>query len=137
MAKDIIHEAVKNALKKDGWTIIADPYRLDYKNFALRADLAAERPGQGSKTVVRIIVEVKSFAGHSFVRELQQAIGQYTMYLDALAMNELDYTLYLSISNEAYTSYFSQSGTQFAVQQYRLKLLVVDVEREVIIEWIE
>ena len=59
------------------------------------------------------------------------------MYLDALAMNELGYALYLSISNEAYTSYFSQSGTQFAVQQYRLKLLVVDVEREVIIEWIE
>lgn len=28
MAKDAIHEPVKNALIKDGWTITADPYTL-------------------------------------------------------------------------------------------------------------
>ena len=30
-AKDIYHEAVKNALIKDGWSILADPYKIKYK----------------------------------------------------------------------------------------------------------
>ncbi|MDM8529436.1 element excision factor XisH family protein [Anaerolineales bacterium HSG24] len=29
MAKDIIHEPVKNALIKDGWTITADPFTIN------------------------------------------------------------------------------------------------------------
>lgn len=44
MAKDSIHDSVKNALIQDGWTIIADPFRLTYQEFRLFADLAAERP---------------------------------------------------------------------------------------------
>ncbi len=34
MAKDIIHEQVKNALIKDGWTITHDPFplRIGQKN---------------------------------------------------------------------------------------------------------
>ena len=137
MAKDLIHSAVKCALKKDDWKILADPYRLDYRNFILKADLAVEKPSNADKTMIRIIVEVKSFAGNSFVRELQQALGQYTMYLDAIAMNELEFELYLGISDEAYNSYFSQSGAQFAVAKYRLKLLVVDIERKEIVRWIQ
>jgi hypothetical protein len=31
MAKDIYHEAVKNTLIKDGWTILADSYFLQYR----------------------------------------------------------------------------------------------------------
>ena len=29
-AKDTCHDAVKNALIKDGWTITADPYYLEF-----------------------------------------------------------------------------------------------------------
>ena len=43
MAKDIIHQAVKNALIKDGWTITADPYPLRFEDKSLMADLKAER----------------------------------------------------------------------------------------------
>jgi len=111
MAKDLIHNAIKNALKKDDWDVVADPYRLDYKNFILKADLAVEKPAENSEKKIRIIVEVKSFAGKSFVREFQQALGQYTMYLDAIAMNQLDFELYLGISEDAYQNYFLQSGT--------------------------
>jgi hypothetical protein len=44
MAKDKIHDAVKNALIKDGWTITADPYKLKTPDLRLEADLAADRP---------------------------------------------------------------------------------------------
>lgn len=137
MAQDLIHDAVKNALEKADWQIIADPFRLDFKNFTLRADIAAKHLSHDGEDEVRIIVEVKSFVGNSFVRELQQAIGQYLMYQDAIRLNELDYSLYLGISADAFISYFAQSGTQFAVQQYHLKLLVVDIAQEEILQWIE
>lgn len=137
MAQDLIHDAVRNALKKAGWTIVAEPFRLDFKNFALRADIAAKQMATDGKTEIRIVVEVKSFAGNSFVRELQQAIGQYLMYLDAIAMNQLDYELYLGISSDAYQSYFALSGAQFAVEHYQLKLLVVDVDQEEIVQWVK
>ncbi len=42
-AKDIYHDAVKNALIKDGWLIIADPYIIKYEDAELYADLAAEK----------------------------------------------------------------------------------------------
>lgn len=42
--KDTIHEAVKNALIKDGWTITADPYRITYGDEKIFIDLAAELP---------------------------------------------------------------------------------------------
>jgi hypothetical protein len=41
---DIIHDAVKNALMKDGWTITGDPYVIQYRRTTLYADLGAERP---------------------------------------------------------------------------------------------
>ncbi len=40
---DKIHNAVKNALIKDGWEIVADPYWIKYEDLDLYADLAADR----------------------------------------------------------------------------------------------
>lgn len=42
-AKDIYHNAVKNALIKDGWTITADHYFLQCEDAELYADLFAEK----------------------------------------------------------------------------------------------
>lgn len=41
--RDVIHDTVKNALIKDGWTITADPYVIEYEDLSLFVDLAAER----------------------------------------------------------------------------------------------
>ena len=41
MAKDIIHEPVKKAIEKAGWTITDDQYTVDYAEFTVYADLAA------------------------------------------------------------------------------------------------
>jgi hypothetical protein len=41
-ARDEIHDAVKNALIKDGWTITHDPYPLPFDDRDVYADLGAE-----------------------------------------------------------------------------------------------
>jgi len=45
MAKDKIHDQVKHALIKDGWTITDDPYTLKYGTDNSYPDFAAERTG--------------------------------------------------------------------------------------------
>ena len=41
MAKDRFHDAVKTALEKEGWTIIADPYEVSVGDVDFEIDLAA------------------------------------------------------------------------------------------------
>jgi hypothetical protein len=81
MAKDIIHDAVKKALVKDGWTITADPFTIKYEDATLFADLAAERVIAAEKAEQKIIIEIKSFAGPSAMQEFEGALGQYQTYL--------------------------------------------------------
>ena len=41
--KDRVHDAIKNALIKDGWLITDDPYTIQYEGTTVFADLAAKR----------------------------------------------------------------------------------------------
>ncbi len=84
MAKDAIHNAVKNALIKDGWIITADPYRIKTDDFQVYADLAADRPIAAERAGERIVVEIKRFTGHSLINDLYGALGQYLIYLRLL-----------------------------------------------------
>lgn len=61
MAKDKIHELVKNALIKDDWTITHDPYTIEYKEITLFTDLGSEKLFSAERGKNKIVVEVKSF----------------------------------------------------------------------------
>lgn len=61
MALDKIHDAVKNGLIKDGWTITADPYEIRFKDIRVYADLAAERPFTAERNGEKIVVRSKKF----------------------------------------------------------------------------
>lgn len=138
MAKDAIHDSIKNALVKDGWVITAEFLQIEYEELEIFADLVAERePIVAEKQGKKIIVEVKTFAGRSFIRELQQALGQYDLYVDIIALAQLDYDLYLAVSSVIYETFFLRKGTHEIVQRRHLKLLIVNVEREEVVQWIE
>ena len=83
-AKDVIHDAVKNALIKDGWTITDDPLRLKYKAVNLSVDLAAERALAAERDGEKIAVEIKSFLNASTINDLKLAIGQFSLYVSYL-----------------------------------------------------
>ena len=43
MARDLFHDAVRHALEKDGWTITADPLKLEFGTVKALVDLGAEK----------------------------------------------------------------------------------------------
>jgi hypothetical protein len=134
-AKDIIHDAVKHALMKDGWTITADPFSITFGDLNLVADLAAERPLSAEKNGRKIAVEIKSFLSPSPIRELETAIGQYQLNQAFLEATEPDRRVFLGISEAAYHDTFQREAVQFIVERFQIALLVVDLEGEEIVKW--
>jgi XisH protein len=83
-AKDIYHNAVRNALEKDSWQITKDPFILKWGTRDLYIDLGAEKLIAAEKSGEKIAVEIKSFIGASPVTDLENALGQYILYYDIL-----------------------------------------------------
>ena len=135
MAKDVFHEAVKTALKKDGWTITHDPLHIESLGFNVLIDLGARRLIGADKNGEKIAVEVKSFISSSGVSQFHVALGQLLNYHDALADEQPDRELFLAIPVDAYETTFMVPFVQRAVQRYQLTFLVYDPAQEVIVEW--
>lgn len=110
---DKIHNAVKNALIKDGWTITADPYRIEFEEYRLYADLSAERPLAAVRENEKIVVEIKSFLNRSSVSDFENALGQYSIYRRLLSKIEPEIKIFLAISEATYTDFFTFKAKKF------------------------
>lgn len=135
-AKDLYHDTVKAALIKDGWLIVADPYRIQYKDIDLYADLAAERPIAAERQGRKIVVAIKSFVGRSPMTDFHNAVGQYAVYRSLIQATEPDYQLYLAIDDITYENFFKREGIAFIIEVSQISLLVVDIEQQEIVQWI-
>lgn len=133
---DLIHNSVKNALIKDGWSITDDPYIIQYRRTILYADLGAERPLAAERDGLKIVVEVKSFIGASKIQDLKEALGQYDIYRYLLEETAPDHKLYIAISKVAYKTFFTQDVAQLILNKHQLPVIVVDIETEEITQWI-
>ncbi len=60
-AKDLFHNAVKQALISDQWVITADRLSIKIEGIKLEIDLAAERFFAAEKAGRKIAFEIKSF----------------------------------------------------------------------------
>lgn len=134
-AKDAYHDAVKNALIKDGWTITFDPYLIRYAEVKLVADLAGEKSIAATKGNRQIVIEVKSFIGRSPMREFETALGQYLIYRTFLSLNCPESTVYLAVGQSIYERFFKQAAIQLILQKFQVLLLVVDIKNEEVSEW--
>ena len=135
-AKDIYHDGVKQALIKDGWLIVAENYVLKYGGDKVYPDIAAEKSIAAELQGRKIIVEVKSFLGRSFMNDLDGAVGQYIIYRNILQAQQSEYELYLAITSRVYSSGFQKKISQLIVENNRVKLLVFDPGSEVVERWI-
>lgn len=136
-AKDILHDAAKQALIKDGWTITHDPLRLPFGQRKVLIDLGAEMPIGAEKAGHKIAVEVKSFLGASEVADLEQALGQYFLYEYVLSLRDPERTLYLALSANAFSIVFRDSETLNLLTRGNIHVIIFDDEREEIVRWIE
>jgi len=136
-AKDIYHEAVKNALIKDGWTITADPYPLEYEDVELYPDLAVEKVISEEQTQRKIIIEIKSFISSSLIKDFELALGQYILYRNLIQLAQDEYQeIYLAIKDEIYDTFFQRKSIKAVVKLNQVALLVINTDKEEIVQWI-
>lgn len=133
---DIIHNAVKNALIEDNWLITDDPYVIQYRRTVLYADLGAERPIAVERNGQKLVVEIKSIVGASKIQDLKEALGQYDIYRYLLEEIAPERKLYVSISKVTYDTFFTQDVTQLILNKHQLPIIVVNIGREEIVQWI-
>src|SRR3954454_17887298 len=99
-------------------------------------DLGAEQLLAAEKDHRKIAVEVKSFLGHSEMADLEQAIGQYTVYHEVLLRAEPDRVLFLAVDEEVYNNLFEEPIGELLLENRRIRLIVFDPHTETIRQWI-
>lgn len=136
MALDKIHNAVKNALIKDGWTITDDPFQIVYGERKVYIDLGAEKFFIAEKGGAKIAVEVKSFLSPSRMRDFELALGQFNLYQTYLELTAPERKLYLAIDDKVYEDFFIEDAVKVALDKFQISLIVVNLGNEEIVRWI-
>lgn len=136
MAKDRFHDVVKIALEKEDWQITDDPYEINVDDVDFEIDLAAEQLLAAEREHQKIAVEIKSFISPSNVSDFHTALGQFLNYRDALETIEPDRLLYLAVRVPIYETFFQRRFIVAAVQRYQIRLIIYDVQQEVIFQWL-
>ncbi|MFM6280815.1 MAG: XisH family protein, partial [Dolichospermum sp.] len=124
--KDLFHQAVKQALIKDGWIITNDPLTIRIDRVKLEIDLGAEKVFAAEKGEEKIAVEVKSFINPSNISDFHNALGQFLSYRLALQMIESNRVLYLAVPIDIFNTFFQERFTQAAILEYDLKILAYE-----------
>jgi len=134
-ALDLFHNAAKQALIKDGWTITHDPLHLRWGRKDMYVDLGAKKLIIAERSEQKIAVEVKSFLGVSEMQAFRDAVGQFAIYRAVLRRTYPDYVLYLAVRDVIYDSFFEEPIGQILIEDENLKLIVFDAEKEEILQW--
>lgn len=135
-AKDRFHDAVQRALEKDGWTIVASPFKFKFGQIRFEVDLAADRLIVAERKEEKIAVEVKSFLRASTITDFYAALGQYLSYRLGLREKHPERVLYLAVPDDVYRDFFQLEFTQAAVAEYQLLIVVYNSQKEEIVQWI-
>ncbi|HVU09896.1 MAG TPA: element excision factor XisH family protein [Phototrophicaceae bacterium] len=135
-ALDHCHENVVRALVKAGWIVAPKPFSLKIeRGHTLFIDLAVSRVETSGEQVI-LLVEVKCFPADSAdTSELYTALGQYIIYRSLLNQQRIKFDLYLAVPTEAYQNIFTRMALN-TIAENQIKMVVVDIEREVVIQWL-
>lgn len=135
-ALDVCHEQVVRALQKDGWQIQNSPIRLQAKSRTAFIDIEAIRTLNGHQQHL-LLVEVKCFPDpDSTTRDLYTGMGQYLIYYAIVEERGDNIPLYLAIPEPIYQTVFDDLVLR-TLHKHGIKLLIVDLEKERIVQWNE
>lgn len=136
MARDIFHQAVREALEAEGWVITHDPLILKLGGLRLEIDLAAEQVLAAERGTEHIAVEVKSFLSKSKLNDFYEAKGQYDVYRIGLREEQIPRKLYLAVDADIFHSFFQKFLISKVLEDAAISVLVFDASAKRIVQWI-
>ncbi len=126
-AIDACEAPIIRALQKSLWQIVSKPFIIRTDSRTVFADLLLQRRVNGNSEQM-IVLEVKCFTeSKNDLQEFYTAIGQYTFYREALALNQLAVPLYLAMPHPAYERLTSDSAIRAVLSQSMMKIVSVDL----------
>ena len=135
-ALDSCHSQIVRALEKAGWRVAPKPVEISSPINLLYADIEAFRTTEDDEQEI-IILEAKCFTNPgSTMHDLYVAVGQYLVYQDLMQRTNIDNPLYLAIPIEVYYGIFEPIARAIA-DRNGMKLVLVNLEQEVIEKWLE
>lgn len=135
-AIDSCQPNVIKAFEKEGWQVIEQPLMLRLMKRNIYIDIKFRRLKGGIVEEI-VIAEVKCFSNPKFdLEEFYSAIGQYQLYRKALHIYNDFSDIYLVIPQTAYQRLQLESALIAIFEETDVKLILVDVEQEVILQWI-
>ena len=134
-AVDQCEPQIIRALAKAGWEVVDRPIAIRYTaHERLYADL---RLRNQHNSQAMIVVEVKCFdSTRSQIEEFYQAVGQYLTYRAAMKLADFPESLWLAVPTQAYTRFFRRHLVRSVVEDARIALILVDLDREEVAQWI-
>ena len=136
--RDFYHEAFKEALIKDGWTITHDPLTLLSKiEGGLQTDIGAEKIITAEKGMKRIAVEIKSFTTPSALHEFIKSTGQYRAYKLAMNLKNSQRILYIAVPSFAWKVLVNKEIVQALIDDVSMKIILYDPIEKIIDAWKE
>lgn len=97
--------------------------------------MAAERLLFADRGTEKIAVEIKRFSAASKIYKFYEALGQYISYSVGIATQEPERVLYLALPDAAYNKLLEYTTVPESIQRGEMKLIVVDLLEEKIVEW--
>ncbi len=135
-AYDSCEPQIINALQKDGWRILEKPYVIRGDQHNALADFSMRRGINGRSEQI-IVLEVKCFNNpKTDMQELYTAVGQYGFYQEALIREQILFPLYLAVPSDAYKRLSLDANIKSLLKRYAIKLVVIDMEKEEVVQWI-
>lgn len=134
MALDSCEPEIIRAFERAGWFVDDKPHHIALNNRDLFADLRL-RSGDNLREIV--VIEVKCFNDpDDDLPEIYHATGQYLMYRLAMdTLGDQHIPLYLALPEAAYERFRFEPIFLMLFNQAGVKLVIVDLEREVIVQW--
>nr|WP_293126518.1 element excision factor XisH family protein [Okeania sp. SIO1I7] len=113
-----------------------DPYSIDLGFVDFYIGLGTERLIAATKDDEKIAVEIKTFLAASTISEFHTAVGQFINYRIALEEQESERRLYLAVPLDIYKRFFKYPFIQTVIHHNQIPLIIYDVEKEAIAQWI-
>ncbi|QXE22560.1 putative fdxN element excision controlling factor protein [Richelia sinica FACHB-800] len=70
------------------------------------------------------------------MKDFELALGQYILYRNLINLTEPEYKIYLAIKESTYQNFFTRDSIKEIVELNQILMIIVNVEKEEILQWI-